>query len=185
MRRLQTDDRPPASAPAWTLASAAVVILLLGSLAALYYYRSLTEVVLAQPDPSLRLSEAPRPAAVSPSPPSAAQTRQVELLASPITVHAGQHRELLLPQLQLPSAVSFLRSAIYNPALAVHPAELAGSSPQPALWLYVRFEGRNSSGSYVQCPDDRLTRTRPCPVQNLRMISFVLRCPLNESLQCR
>lgn len=70
----------------------------------------------------------------------------------------------------------FTREELYNPTMV-----MLGST----VWLFVRFEGRNSTGSWAQCPDDSLYSLRPCPVQDMRMISFVAHCKLNSALACR
>jgi hypothetical protein len=70
----------------------------------------------------------------------------------------------------------FTREELYNPTMV-----MLGST----VWLFVRFEGRNSTGSWVQCPDNSLYSLRPCPVQDMRMISFVAHCKLNSALACR
>ena len=71
----------------------------------------------------------------------------------------------------------FSREEVYNPATAL--------LDDGTLWLYVRFEGRNSTATWTQCPESSLYTLRPCPVQDLRMVSFVVRCQLNAALTCR
>ena len=74
-------------------------------------------------------------------------------------------------------AMHFSREEVYNPATAL--------LDDGTLWLYVRFEGRNSTATWTQCPESSLYTLRPCPVQDLRMVSFVVRCQLNAALTCR
>lgn len=73
-------------------------------------------------------------------------------------------------------AIKFSRAEIYNPALALQP---------DGFWLYARFEGRNATGSWAACPVESLETTRDCPVQDLRMVSFVVRCKLDATWACR
>jgi hypothetical protein len=68
------------------------------------------------------------------------------------------------------------REELYNPSLL---------STVDALWMYARFEGRNRTGAYTLCPQTSLTTFIPCPVQDIRMISFVVRCRLNHNLVCK
>ena len=85
--------------------------------------------------------------------------------------------ELRLANLNMSRRVAFSsREELYNPSLLA----TAGQ-----LWLYTRFEGRNRTGTYDRCPDSSLTTVIPCPVQDIRMISFVVRCQLNQKLGCK
>ena len=59
------------------------------------------------------------------------------------------------------------RRAIYNPGVVFHGDQ---------FWLVTRLEGKNTT--YQQCPDTSLTRSRQCPHPAFRMISHVLRVPL-------
>lgn len=68
------------------------------------------------------------------------------------------------------------RWEIYNPAIILYKSK---------LHMYARLEGRNATGKYDICPNDSLYTPFPCPVNNLRMISFIAHCDLSAKMSCK
>ena len=68
------------------------------------------------------------------------------------------------------------RWEMYNPCIVV--------DEQGNLHMYTRIEGRNQTGTYSMCPRSSLQELWPCPVQHIRMISFLAHCQLDANLQC-
>lgn len=85
-------------------------------------------------------------------------------------------QQLVLADVSHRFSVSYVgKSQIYNPGLIVRDGR---------LWMIVRHEGRNATGRWTTCPESSLHGpTLPCPVQTLRMVSFVAIIPLGPDLK--
>ena len=92
--------------------------------------------------------------------------------------------EMLLRDLEHDFAVTFERQQVYNPTLALAPANTDDDKRYDGLVMYTRFEGRNSVGRWQSCPTDTLYESQACPVPDLRMISFVVTCKLSAHFSC-
>eukprot|EP00051_Salpingoeca_urceolata_P005104 m.70332 g.70332 ORF g.70332 m.70332 type:complete len:440 (+) comp14060_c0_seq3:86-1405(+) len=78
-------------------------------------------------------------------------------------------------QLTVPTSIITYthRVEVYNPALTVYNGK---------VFMVARHEGRNMTAMWQTCPDTSLSTSRPCPVPDLRMISFVVLCELGPDL---
>lgn len=117
----------------------------------------------------------PAPPAAQAGPPTAASSPGSQFRAPTVN-----QSELRLGEIPFETALQYHRVAVYSPALAVH------ATNPPSLWAYLRYEGRNTTDKWDQCPLDHPSRLIPCPRNDLRMISFNVRCELNPAtLMCR
>eukprot|EP00730_Choanoeca_flexa_P019549 TRINITY_DN9555_c0_g2_i3.p1 TRINITY_DN9555_c0_g2~~TRINITY_DN9555_c0_g2_i3.p1 ORF type:complete len:411 (+),score=26.62 TRINITY_DN9555_c0_g2_i3:3-1235(+) len=87
--------------------------------------------------------------------------------------------ELRWTDLQVPSWIPFsIRTSIFNPSIVRHNGE---------LWLYARYCGdRLENESDLLCYKHKPNEPFVCPVDNMRIVSFIVRCPISLGLEsCR
>lgn len=92
-----------------------------------------------------------------------------------LNVH--KHAQLTLADMDTShfSVIFASRCQIYNPSVAIYNGK---------IYMITRFEGRNTTGQWLVCPDRSMNTTLRCPVKTLRMISFVALCELNANYKC-